>query len=40
MTMDFAEVINQLTEHFEGLHFSIIGLVAFPDLTGFDKQRN
>ena len=37
--MDFADTINNLTEHLEGCHWHIKGLVAFPDLAGFQRQE-
>jgi hypothetical protein len=35
--MDFADTINQLSDHME-CYWQINGLVAFPDLNGFEKQ--
>lgn len=37
--MDFADVFNAIDEHMNGMNWMIKGLVAFPDLTGFDKQE-
>jgi len=37
--MDFADVINGLIEHLDGVYWHIEGLVAFPNLNGFSKQE-
>ncbi len=37
--MDFADVINDLTDHMNGSSWEIRGLVAFPDLTDFQQQE-
>lgn len=36
--MDFADVFNAISEHMDG-NWTIKGLVAHPDLKGFDKQE-
>ena len=37
--MDFADVFNAISEHMDGMNWTIKGLVAFPNLSGFDKQE-
>ena len=37
--MDFADVFNAIEEHMNGMNWTIRGLEAFPDLTGFSKQE-
>lgn len=37
--MDFADTINAIEQHMNGINWTIKGIVGFPDLTGFDKQE-
>lgn len=37
--MDLAETINELTQHMADTSWHIYGLVAFPDLKGFQQQE-
>ena len=37
--MDFADVFNAISTHMDATNWTIKGLVALPDLTGFDKQE-
>lgn len=37
--MDFADTINALTTHLDGCFWRIKGLVASPDLAGFQQQE-
>ena len=37
--MDFADVFNAIDEHMNGMNWVIKGIVAFPELSGFDKQE-
>lgn len=37
--MDFADVFNALSQHMNGINWTIKGLEGFPDLTGFDRQE-
>ena len=36
--MDFADTINELTQHLDGNFWTLKGLVAFPELAGFQRQ--
>lgn len=37
--MDFADVLNALSEHIKVSSWTIKGLVSYPDLKDFDKQE-
>ena len=37
--MDFADVLNALSQHMNVSSWTIKDLVAYPDLKGFDKQE-
>ena len=37
--MDFADTINQLSAHMDCSYWHIKGLVAFPEMTGFQRQE-
>ena len=37
--MDFADVLNELSKHMNGISWSIVRLEPFPDLTGFGRQE-
>lgn len=36
--MDFADTINELTKHLDGTFWTLKGMVAFPELEGFQQQ--
>lgn len=37
--MDFADVLNDLSKIMDGATWTITGLEAFPNLSGFDRQE-